>query len=745
MSVTTIPTQTIPYSARDSEWRRNTVEAYIERANFKIGANSYRQWLLKLYDYYNGKIDNADYSYVLEPYGKKRENYPAKIRNFPLIKPAIDLLKGEKAKRPFNFTVVVSDGTSQTIKERIKQKEVNENLQQWYINKLNAAGFQTGIESQEDIQLPEEVEREFERSWRDNRAIMAQKALQYLIPYLHWHEKIEVAWADFLISGYVFTHRGVINDEPFFEVLNPMDVDYDKDPNIDFVEDGNWVVIREMVERSSIIDRFHKFLTKEQIDRLENPKDSNRDVFYWYNREDQVYDNDWDSYAEVATVYWKSLKKVGFRTYIDEFGDLYEEVVDEDYEFNEDTDIDVEWEWINEVWQGYRIDGDIYIDIKPYVHQRSSIDNPSKCKLPVNGRTYSSRNSTNISLVELGIPYQLSYNIFKYRLENAIAKSKDILAMMDINLIPKNWSMDKFMTILEATGIAWVNYQKEGAVFNPQHQAVLDMSIKTIDQYIGLLQYIREEWEFVSGVSRQRMGQTSPYEGKGVTEQSIIQSSHITEDYFNKFAMVEQRDIQALVDYAQIAWVNGKKAEYVVDGYPHYLDIDPDTFTHAEFGVFVKSASKEYNKLQQMQALGQAAIQQGAPMSIITEMIDSENFAELKDKIKKAEEYAQQLQEQAQQMEQELKQAELQEKQADREFQAQQNELDRQNNIDVALVKESDKQEFMNHLKNELERYKIEVEKRLKEKELNEQIRSNKANEKLKEKEIKTKKQSKTQ
>src|SRR5699024_238573 len=100
------------------------------------------------------------------------------------------------------------------------------------------------------------------------------------------------------------------------------------------------------------------------------------------------------------------------------------------------------------------------------------------------------------------------------------------------------------------------------------------------------------------------------------------------------------------------------------------------------------------------------------------EMIDSENFAELKDKVKKAEEYAQQLQEQAQQMEQELKQAELQEKQADREFQAQQNELDRQNNIDVALVKESDKQEFMDHLKNELERHKIEVEKGLKEKEL---------------------------
>lgn len=742
MSTTNIPQQSLPLSEKDQNWREETVEAYIRQANFQLGANSYRQHLLKLYDYYNGKIDHSDYEYVLAPYGKKRENFPAKIRNFPLIKPSIDLLVGEKAKRPFNFTVVVESDDAETVRTMAMQEEINENLQKWMIAKLNKAGFNTGIEQEEEPPLPQEVQRVFERNWRDNRSVMAQKALEYLIPYLNYRDEAQKAWFDFLVSGYCFTHRGVRNNEPFFETLNPLDVDYDKDPNVEFVEDGNWAVIRELVSRSSVIDHFRKTLSKDDIERLENPRNTNRDVFFWYNQDEQVFHDEWDNYTELVTVYWKSLKKVGFRTYIDEFGEVYEEVVDEDYEMQE-NDIDLEWDWINEVWKGYRVDGDMFFGIEPLRAQRSSIDNPSKCKLPVNGRAYSDRNSSNISLVELGISYQLSYNVFKYRLENAIAKSKDILAMLDIELIPKDWSMDKFMHILEATGIAWVNYQKEGLQFNPQHQSVLDMSIKTIDQYISLLQYIKQEWEYVSGVSRQRMGQMSPYEGKATGEQAIIQSSHITEEYFRKFYSMEQRDLQALIDYSQIAWVDGKKANYVMpNSGQEFLDIDPEDYVHEEFGVFVKDANKEREKLEKMEQLGQAALQNGAPMSIVTEIIDSDNFAELKGLVKEAEQHMEQLEQQAKKMEQQQQQAKIQEKQRERQFKAQQNELDRQNKVDIALIKEEfDNEDVQDMSEEEIKRRKLQLEERFTEKELNEKIRANKAQERLEEKKIQVDKQ----
>ena len=102
-------------------------------------------------------------------------------------------------------------------------------------------------------------------------------------------------------------------------------------------------------------------------------------------------------------------------------------------------------------------------------------------------------------------------------------------------MIPKKWDMDKFMYYVEGTGIAWVDYNKEGIQLSPQHQSVLDMSIKTIEQYIALLASIMEEWEKLSGVNRQRQGQVGAYEGKSTSQQAIIQSSHITEDLFRKF------------------------------------------------------------------------------------------------------------------------------------------------------------------------------------------------------------------
>lgn len=741
MSSNTIPQQAISSSQKDQQWKHNTVDAIINRANINIGSNHDKHWIKKLYDYYNGVIDNSDYAYVLEPYGKKREHFPSKIRNYNIIKPSIDLLLGEKAKRPFNWNVIVSSDDMLSIKQYEKDEIIKENLQQWFVNRLNESGFQTGMQSQ-DVQLPEVIEQQFERSWVDNRVLMAQAAINYLIPYLRWYDKTQKGWKDFLISGYAFSYRDVRGNEPTYEILNPLNVYYDKDPDVDFLEEGNYAVTYQMVSRTSVIDHFRSKLTDEQVQRLQTPKGTNVDSFFWYNSEDNMFHDDWDQYTEMVTVFWKSLKKIGFRTYIDEYGEVLEEVVGEDY-VEQPEDLSVEWDWINEVWQGYRIDGDIYLEIQPFVHQRSSIDNPSKCKLPVNGRAYSDRNSANISLVELGVPYQLSYNVFKYRLENAIARSKDILAMLDINLIPEGWSMDKFMYMVETTGIAWVNYAEEGVRFNPQHQSVLDMSIKTIDQYVNLLRFIKEEWEYLSGITRQRMGEMSPYEGKATSQQAIIQSSHITEDYYRKYASLEERDLQCMIDYSQIAWINGKKGMYVMpDGSSQYLSIDPDTYTHAEFGVFVKDASVEQEKLDQIRALSQAMVQQGAPISVIAEIMNSDNFVEIKDKVRQAEAQMQQLEEKQKEFEQQMKDKEIQAEQMKLENENMQKELDRQNKIDVELIKQSADNDNIEQLKLDLEQWKAHMENQLQQRKLSEEERSNRAQEKLKEKEIRVKKSS---
>jgi len=287
----------------------------------------------------------------------------------------------------------------------------------------------------------------------------------------------------------------------------------------------------------------------------------------------------------------------------------------------------------------------------------------------------------------MGIAYQLNYNIYKYRLELSIARSKDIIAQFDINMIPKKWDMDKFMYYVEGTGIAWVDYNKEGIQLSPQHQSVLDMSIKTIQQYIMLLDSILQEWEKLSGVSRQRQGEIGAYEGKASSQQAILQSSHITEDMFRKFSRLEQRDMQALLDYSKEAWLTGKKGQFVMpDGTTDFLDIDSFDHLESEYGIFVSDSGKDQLKLDQIKGLTQAMMQNGAKTSTVAEILDAESFPQIKEKLKAAERAQEQLEQAQAQAEQQAQQQAMQMEQAKIEQESLEKEKDRQTDIEIALI-----------------------------------------------------------
>lgn len=709
-----LPKQRIPLSQKTKKWREECVEAYIDLSKF--GVSERRSYLKSLYDYYNGVIDEQDYRYVLKPYGKTRNNFPSKLRNYPIIKPIVDLLLGEKAKRPLNYTVTVTNSDSTSIKEQEKFAMLTQLANDMFAQKVQP------VEGQQEPQAPQQMMEEFERTYVDSRALKGQAAINYIMQNEEVRDKFQKGFFHYLVTGEVYSHKGVVRNDPFYEILNPLDIDYDKDPDLEFVEDGDWAMVRKYAHASTVIDIFGESLTDEQILELENPQQTSADSYLLYRAEangsdENIYRN---RLIECITVYWKSRKRIGFLTYPDELTGVNEEmVVEEGFRLPKEMKAmgaKVRYEWVNEVWEGTRIDGRFYIDINPLANQRTSLNNPSKCKLPINGRKYSDINSDNISLVSLGIPYQLNYNIFKYRMELAIARSKDIIAQFDINMIPKKWDMDKFMYFVEGTGIAWVDYNKEGIQLSPQHQSVLDMSIKTIDQYLQLLESIMMEWEKISGVNRQRQGGIGPYEGKAASQQAIVQSSHITEDLFRKFGRFEQRELQGMLDYSKEAWVNGKKGMYVMpDTTIQMFDIDSMELMESEFGIFVSDSGRDQDKLEQARAIGQSMVQAGIPSSTVLDMFDTENFIGLKDKIRKAEKAQQELQQAQQKAQQEQQQQQMQAQQQQQQMEMLDKDKDRQVEIEKALIAAESRDQSG---KMQLDMEKMMKEFELKEKEL---------------------------
>jgi hypothetical protein len=689
-----IPQQRLPLSKKTDKWRKECIDAFINISKF--GLSERRSNLKALYDYYNGEVDETDYRYVIKPYGKSRENFPSKLRNYPIIKPIIDLLLGEKSKRPLNYTVTVKNADSVSMKENAKKQKILEAIEAMFLQQVsNPEGKDLAMQQEQEQKplLPPEVAEQFERTYVDDRAIKGQAAMNYIMYDQEIYDKFQKQFFHFLVSGETYSHKGVRRKEPFYDVINPIDIDFDKDPDVEFVEDGDWAIVRRYAHTSTVVDQFGEYLNDQQVLELEDPKHQSVDTYLLYRSEatgkdDNVYRN---RLVEVVTVYWKSRKRIGFVTYTDELTGVVEEFeVDESYRLSKemkDRGAKMNWEWVNEIWEGTKIDGRFYVKMSPIPNQRTSIDNPSVCKLPINGFKYSDINSNNISLVSLGIPFQINYNIFKYRMELAIARSKDIIAQFDINMIPKKWDLDKFMYYVEGTGIAWVDYNKEGIQLSPQHQSVLDMSIKTIEQYVLLLETTMQEWEKISGVNRQRQGNVGNYEGKGASQQAIVQSSHITEDLFRKFSRFEQREMQGMLDYSKEAWINGKKATYVMpDTTTQYLDLDSLAHMESEYGIFMSDAGRDQENLRQARELSQAMIQNGMPASAILDLMDTENFSGIKEKLRKAEAAQKELEQAQQQAQQQQMQQQMQMQQMQMQVDAQENDKDRQKDIEIALI-----------------------------------------------------------
>jgi hypothetical protein len=272
---------------------------------------------------------------------------------------------------------------------------------------------------------------------------------------------------------------------------------------------------------------------------------------------------------EVHHVVWSSYKKIGFLTYVDEAGKEQVDIVDESYD--KDPDEKIEWEWITEIWEGYRIGSDMYFGIQPIEFQHQSLESLNENKIPFTGAVYSNTNSRGKSLLEIMKPLQYMYLVLWYRLDIALARDKGKALVMDITQIPKSMGVttEKFLHYISSLGVVFFNPYEEGwdvpgreggkpAGYNQFTSVDLSMS-NVIAGYVQLMAKIEDMIGEISGVSRQRQGQIQKDELVGNVQQTIVQSSHITEPIFGKHNQVKRRCLNMVLDTAKYAWAHSNK------------------------------------------------------------------------------------------------------------------------------------------------------------------------------------------
>lgn len=681
------PAQKLPMSKKTQAWKEACVDYVVGAGDSGFGGNgrSRSDEMQTYYDLYNSIYNEKDLKYVTNPF-KQDDGFPAMAQDYNIIKPYVDQLLGEETKRPFNFHPQrTSDIAASELQEKAKEM-LMDYIQATIASKLSpeqAARYEQALATGE-IQTPEAIAKYLQKDYKDIAETEAYHALQFLKRKLNLTHEFYKGWKDALIGGEEIYYVGVINGDPYVERVNPMYFDYEHSLDLEFIDDAAWCRRKMIMSATEIYDRFYDKMSERQLNELlelidqrpgagNNPEIRKTSMDYEsikLHKINSFTDNPFD--VDHITVYhccWKSFKKIGFVTLLNpETGEAEEFQVDEDYKVT-GTEQSVEWDWIIEVWEGYRIGDDMYIGIQPIEYQHISADNPNSQKLPYTGVVYNNTNSKPRSLVSMMKPLQYMYIVVWYRLELALSRDKGKVAVMDITQIPKSMNIDvnKWMHYLSALGVAFINPYDEGwdipgreggkpSQFNQLSSWDLTMS-NVIAEYIQLMQKIEDMVAKLTGITPQRQGQIAASELVSNANTAVNMSYHITEPWFWNHNQVKRRVLTMLLNTSKAAWKDSKRyLNYILDDATRAFVQLSDNFFYEDMDIFVDDSTKNQQYIDQLKQLLQPAMQNGASLLDIAEIITLDNMSMIKNRLEEIEQKRMEQMQQQQQAEQQAQQ-----------------------------------------------------------------------------------------
>ena len=449
------------------------------------------------------------------------------------------------------------------------------------------------------------------------------------------------------------------------------------------------------------------------------------------------------SLMRVTTTYWKTQRKVGHLTKIKEDGQVIQEIIDETFRVTEkpvyDTTIfknkrkdnlvqgeHIDWIWINEVWGGIKIGPNfpafwqtdasnninpIYLGInrpKPgrIPFQFKGDNSLYGCKLPVEGRVFSDRNTRSTSLVDLMKAYQVGYNMVNNQIADILVDELGTVIMFDQNALPRHsmgedWgkgnyakafvAMKDFQMLPLDTSIT----NTENAT-NFNHYQTLNMEqTGRLMSRIQLANYFKQQAFDAIGINPQRLGAPMGNETATGVTQALNQSYAQTEVYFTQHSdHLMPRVHQMRTDLAQyyyssnpsvrLSYISSEaeKVNFTINGTDLLL---------RDFNVFATTKTNHRSILDQLKQLAIQNNTSGASIYDLGNIIKAESIAEVSDILKDAEvkstnQREQEMQQQREMQEQQL-QAKAQEQQMKMQFETLENDKERQKDLQVAEIR----------------------------------------------------------
>lgn len=659
---TTCPPQKLSETRKTKKWCQDNL-LYWENVllNDESSArklNMYRNEAL----YFRGEMSREEIARICNPHNIPDFTIPPGFRNYPICEPRIQTLLGEEIKRLFNYKVFVTNRDAVSDKEE-KKKDL---FMQFVAEQIQAEAVDEESMQKDMEKLQEYLAYDFQ----DLREKTASELLRHYTNYLDLKIKFSKIWLDYLLYGEMIINNDCINGKPYAEREDPKNIFWNGSEQYPYIDDADAVIKEVYMPLGRVIDHYYEYLSDSDIKKLEEKRDALQNKQFtlgqMYTKDGEtgslipdstmitVYgDNELPNHKNFSGYYnengevrvcelrWKSFKKVGKLNYIDENGDEQETWVDEYY-----TPIDnevVKWYWINEAWECTRIGDDIIVKYGPRKVQFRKMDNKSYCSLGYTG-TF-----TEKIWFDIVKEYQIKYNAYMYRTEQAMIKAVGKIGILDLAMIPDNWTVD--MAMYYATTMGWmvVDSFKEAKLGPATGKLAGQMATRGdainleqgqfISQNIQMLQYIEQQLDLVTGVNYSRRGEVKATTGLGVMQEAQEASASITESHFTLLDNVKIRTLSAILEIAKYALRNKTESiQYVTSEMTSKIfEIDGELLNEAEYGLLVGNAVQDAQAIQTLQRATEIALQTGEVDLIqLMDIFSNESTSEIKRRIQKS-------------------------------------------------------------------------------------------------------------
>ena len=680
---------------RKAEWYCNCID-YIIDAGLSFNDRTETETELNIL---RGNIPDSFYKKTLNPYNSNNEKYqrfPATMRNLDIMSDIIRRYVSEYFKGVHEFVVGANNpdiilNKNAKLKEKIGEL-AQQAFQQEFQKQYQAAQQQAvqqgqdpnSVNPQNSMPDIEQFIKDFNEKYIDDESRQGQDMLDYIRAITKDNIIYLTSFFNVVSLGECYSYCDIRGSKIIKEAVPVLEAYPIPNGNF-FVEDHDMFARKMLLSYQQILDMFDNNLTEEDKKFLETyySHGSNfhgvtrlsynqyfetySDVCSKFTAEERkifksepitVYDGNNNLY-EVWHVVWKGQARRGILTYVNEIGMTTTEIVDEDYKLNkEHGDINIEWEYETQVYEGYRI-GNRYTAIYPIKARPIAFNREGK--LPYNGIMEILPMMGKFSIIKTITPYQIMRNIFAYHREMVIAKNKMLILLLPESLIASD-TEDKIYK-MAADGVLLVDDSEDA---NSQKMAQIRLLNANMGQYIteitNLIEATKQEAREMVDMNMQRYGEIAQSAGAATTQEAISRSSMGMVILVQMFDEFRKADYNRDLDYCKLAYIDGLDTSYWDElGKRRFISLDVNSFVNSDYSTTVRNDSKELDKIQQLRQWAFSAAQNG-DLDMALAAITGDNVSQIKATVTKFNSIKQQHEEQMKQMEQMIKQEEIENK-----------------------------------------------------------------------------------